>query len=160
MSSTQNEDQNLKRKNGKHIKYLQLAEFFQQWSKDPRTKVGAVIIGDNGQVVQQGYNGFPRGVLDLDERLNDRALKNKYVVHAEANALYNALSSGASVKGTTMYVWGLDVCHDCQKGIIQSGIKMVYMFQPKDKEGWEESTNLAKEMFIESGVEFEVLYEI
>lgn len=138
-------------------KYIELAKFFSQWSKDPRTKVGAVIIGDNGQVLAQGYNGFPRGINDSHERLNNRETKNKLVVHAEENALYNALHNGASVKGSTIYVYGLHVCHNCAKGIIQSGIKNVVMYQPIEKEGWEESTNLAKEMFEESGVKYDVI---
>lgn len=133
-------------------KYIELAELFSNWSKDPRTKVGAVIIGENGQVLSQGYNGFPRGIEDTHERLNNRETKNKLVVHAEENALYNALHNGASVRDSTLYVYGLHVCHNCAKGIIQSGIKTVVMYQPTKKEGWEESTDLAKEMFIESGV--------
>lgn len=144
----------------KEEKYINLAEFFSTWSKDPSTKVGQVIIGDNGQVLQQGYNGLPRCIEDTEERLNNRELKYQYVVHAEKNALYNALLNGVQVKDSTMYVHGLEVCHECQKGIIQSGIKKVVMYVPNDstrKNDWNESTSLAKEMFDEAGVEYEVL---
>lgn len=140
----------------KKNKYMKLAQFFSEWSKDPRTKVGAVIIGENGQVLSQGYNGFPRGIKDTEERLNNREIKNKLVTHAEENALYNALLNNANIENSTIYVYGLHVCHNCAKGIIQSGIKDVVMLETKVND-WTESTTLAKEMFEESGVKFEIL---
>ena len=70
-------------------RYLHLAKEVSTWSKDPSTKVGAVAIGDNGEVLTQGFNGFPRGIKDSSERLKDRERKYKLVVHAEMNAIYN-----------------------------------------------------------------------
>ena len=43
---------------------MQLAEQISTWSKDPTSKIGAVAVGDKGQVLAQGYNGFPRGMDD------------------------------------------------------------------------------------------------
>ena len=80
-------------------RYMMLAAQVSSWSKDPSTKVGAVIVGDKGQIISQGYNGFPRGVKDSSTRYNDRPLKYKLVVHAEMIAILNALYNGASVKG-------------------------------------------------------------
>lgn len=37
-----------------------------------------------------GFNGFPAGIEDNDERLNNKELKNVLMRHAEANALSNA----------------------------------------------------------------------
>ena len=54
------------------LRYLELAEHISTWSKDPSTKIGSIAIGKNGQVLSQGYNGFPRGVIDSTERLKDR----------------------------------------------------------------------------------------
>jgi deoxycytidylate deaminase len=34
------------------------------WSKDPSTKVGAVIVRPDLTVASIGYNGFPRGMSD------------------------------------------------------------------------------------------------
>ena len=45
-------------------KYIDLAKHIATWSKDPSTKIGAVAIGEKGQVLAQGYNGFPRGIDD------------------------------------------------------------------------------------------------
>ena len=48
-------------------RYLQLADCVATWSKDPSRKIGAIAIGSKGQVLAQGYNGFPRGVADTEE---------------------------------------------------------------------------------------------
>ena len=49
-------------------RFLDLAGHVAGWSKDPSTKVGAVIVNDDKQVLGLGYNGFPRGVHDCEER--------------------------------------------------------------------------------------------
>ena len=113
------------------MRYIQLATDVSSWSKDPSAKVGAVIVGSKGQVLSQGYNGFPRGVNDHAERYNDRKEKHKYVVHAEMNAIYNASYTGVSLDGATIYVYGLPVCNECAKGIIQVGIKSVVVATPE-----------------------------
>lgn len=137
-------------------RYINMAKEVATWSKDPSTKVGAVIIGNAGQTVSQGYNGFPRGIDDCEEKYNDRPLKYKMVVHAEMNAIYNAIHNGASTVGSTMYVTGLPVCHECAKAIIQVGIKEV-VIDTKPKEHWEESCALSLEMFEEAGVKLTYL---
>ncbi len=140
--------------NEKWIKrYMQIAEMVSTWSKDPSTKVGAVIVGDNGQIVSQGYNGFPRKVEDLKERYDDRPTKYKFVVHAEMNAILNALYNGASVKDCSLFVHALPICNECAKAIIQSGIKDVYM-DTVINERWQESWEITRAMFEESGVKY------
>ena len=49
-------------------RFLELAHHESRWSKDPSTKVGAVIANDQHQVLSLGYNGFPRGVEDRASR--------------------------------------------------------------------------------------------
>ena len=105
-------------------RYLQLAKQVATWSKDPSTQVGAVAVGDKGQVLSQGYNGFPRGIKD-NERYNDKDLKYRYVVHAEMNCIDNATFHGTSLNGATLYVHGLPMCNECAKAIIQVGIVRV-----------------------------------
>ena len=51
-------------------RYLDLAQHISTWSKDPSRQIGAVVVGDSGQILSIGYNGFPRGIND-DERLHD-----------------------------------------------------------------------------------------
>ena len=106
---------------------LDLAERVASWSKDPSRQIGAVAVGSKGQVLAQGFNGFPRGIVDTADRYNNREIKYKYVVHAEMNVIYNATYNGVSLDGSTLYVSGLPVCSDCAKGIIQVGISRVVM---------------------------------
>lgn len=136
-------------------RYISLAKEISTWSKDPSRKIGAVAIGENGQVLAQGYNGFPRGIFDYDERYNDRPTKYKYVVHAEMNCIYNATLNGVSLKDSTLYVWGLPVCSECAKGIIQVGIKAVYWSTEEEIPPiWQESLKLTTDLFSETGLTF------
>ena len=135
-------------------KYLALAKHVASWSKDPRTKVGAVAVGEVGQILATGYNGFPRNIRDTEERLVDRELKYKYVVHAEQNCIYNATHNGISLQGATLFVSGLHVCRECAKGIIQVGITRVVVDKDEIvREDWIQSLLEAKEILEEAGVE-------
>ena len=103
------------------IRFISIAREYSTWSKDPSTQVGAVAVDPKTRrVLSGGYNGFPRGIEDTDKRLNDRDLKHSLVVHAEMNLIYNATRSGISLEGSHLYVWGLPVCSECAKGIIQT----------------------------------------
>ena len=73
-------------------RYLDIAKEVATWSKDPSRQIGAIAVGDKGQILSQGYNGFPRGVKDTDNRYNNREEKYKYVVHGEMNCIYNAFT--------------------------------------------------------------------
>ena len=134
-------------------RYLALAKEVATWSKDPSTQVGAVTVGAKKEVLSQGFNGFPRGIKDTPERYNHRETKYKFVVHAEMNAIYNATYSGTSLDGATLYTYGLPICSECAKGIIQVGIKKVVIEKSKELDNWNESLRLSQEMFAEAGVE-------
>jgi dCMP deaminase len=127
-----------------------MANHVAQWSKDPSTKVGSVIVDKQYHIVSMGFNGFPRGVLDLPERLDNRATKYKMVVHAEANAIVNATQP---LPGCTIYATPFFFCEDCTKLIIQSGIKRAVSLH-SENERWAESWNTAKLMMDEAGVEW------
>tara|TARA_B100000579_G_scaffold352806_1_gene307313 strand:+ start:449 stop:895 length:447 start_codon:yes stop_codon:yes gene_type:complete len=142
-----------------HKRYLKLAQEVASWSKDPSTKIGAVAIGEKGQVLAQGYNGFPRDVNDTPERYSNRELKYKYVVHAEQNLIYNATYNGVSLDGAVLYVVGLPICSECAKAIIQVGIRQVVMPDQEVPEHWSESWNFTQSLFRESGVEW-IMIEI
>jgi len=124
------------------------------WSKDPSTKIGAIAVGKKGQLLAQGYNGFPRGVEDCPNKYKDRVLKYDYIVHAEENAIYNACTNGVSLEGASMYVTGLPTCHRCAKAIIQVGIKRVFI-RAKVPERWIDSWALTQSLFREAGVYYE-----
>ena len=135
-------------------RYLELAKHIASWSKDPSRKIGAVAVGHNGEVLSQGYNGFPRDIEDFPERYNDRPTKYKYVVHAEMNVIYNSSWNGVSLAGSTLYVYGLPVCSDCAKGIIQAGISSVVMQDQVIPDDWKNSAALTFDMFTEAGVDY------
>ncbi|KAA0444226.1 MAG: dCMP deaminase family protein [Candidatus Thioglobus sp.] len=134
-------------------RYLRLAQEISTWSKDPSTQVGAVTVGSKKEVLSQGFNGFPRGIHDSNERYNNKSTKYSLVVHAEMNAIYNATYSGTSLDGATLYIYGLPICSECAKGIIQVGIKKVIIEKSKELENWNDSVKLSKQMFDEAGVE-------
>jgi dCMP deaminase len=137
------------------LNYLDLAKSIASWSKDPSTQVGAVAVGKHGQILATGYNGFPRGIIDSEERLNTRELKYRYTVHGEMNCIYNAALNGTSLDRSDMYVYGLPVCSECAKGIIQIGVKRVFACYPETiSQKWAESGALTSEMFNETGVEY------
>lgn len=133
-------------------RYLSLAKEISEWSKDPSKKIGAVAVGSKGQVLSQGYNGFPRGIKDNDARYANREEKYRYVVHGEMNCIYNACLNGVSLDGANLYVYGLPVCSECAKGVIQVGIKKVIMQYSEAVPTWEESYKITEQMFKEAGI--------
>jgi dCMP deaminase len=141
-------------------RFLELAQHVANWSKDPSTKVGAVIVNpQTKQVISFGYNGFPRGVEDSKERLENKEVKYKYVVHAEVNAIINA---NISVRGMYLYVYPTimipAVCPECAKVVAQAGIKKVFFYQENNLSSrWEEMSQYTKNIFMESGIEWEII---
>ena len=141
-------------------KYIKLAKEISTWSKDPSTKIGAVVVGADGQILSQGFNGFPRGIKDSEERLNNRERKYELVVHGEMNAIYNASLNGVSLKDSTIYVYGLPTCNECAKGIIQVGIKKVVAMRPeKYNSDWDKSNKNAAALFKEANVMYLIKVE-
>lgn len=137
---------------------MELAKTAASWSKDPSTRVGAVAIGDKGQVLSTGYNGFPRGIEDTEDRLNTRELKYQFMVHAEMNCVYNATYNGVSLDKATLYIYGLPCCSQCALGIIQVGVKRVIMNDPHNHNPrWKDSWELTKELFEEAKVKWEFI---
>lgn len=137
-------------------RYLDLAKRVSTWSKDPSRKIGAVAVGSKGQILSQGFNGFPRGILDSADRYNDRPMKYKLVVHAEMNVIYNATFNGVSLDGASLYVYGLPVCSECAKGIIQVGIEEVFIYTDNVVPAiWTEAFELTLDMFKEARIKCE-----
>ena len=132
-------------------RFLALAEHISNWSKDPSTQVGAVITHTRSKrVVSMGFNGFPAGVEDTWERLEDRGTKYEMVVHAEQNAL---MFAGDRAEGCTLYVHPLPPCARCAVMIIQAGIKRVVCDQPDfDHQRWGEAAKIADTLFREAGL--------
>lgn len=125
---------------------MEMANLIASWSKDPSTQVGCVIADDKHRIVSMGYNGFPRGVEDLEERYENRPVKQLFVAHAERNAIDNARTS---VEGCILYT-PLEPCSECAKTIIQKGIKKVITYKRNDIPHFH--WDVTRQMFKESGV--------
>jgi dCMP deaminase len=135
-------------------RFLKIAKEIATWSKDPSTKCGCVIVYDR-RIIATGYNGFPRDVKDLPERYEDRELKYSMVVHAESNAIVNAV---APLEGATLYVTGSPCC-DCAKLICQTGIEDIVSIpdSPEFELRWADSIEVTKLLFRESGIEWNTI---
>ncbi len=146
-------------------KYIELAKYVAlNWSKDPSTKVGAVVANFEMRQEFLGYNGFPRGVADTPERYNNREVKYTLVVHAEANAI---LKAGRLAKGATLYVWPSfslpPICNECAKLVIQSQIAEVVGYEPDLSDPrvqrWIDSISVSKTMCEEAGITWRTIKE-
>ena len=86
---------------------------------------------------------------------SEMCIRDRYVVHAEMNCIYNAAENGVSLKGSTLYIVGLPVCTDCSKGIIQSGIKRVVAKSKETPDRWLQAITDTQSIFNEAGIIYE-----
>ena len=132
-------------------RFLRIAEEVATWSKDPGTRVGAVLVLDR-RIIATGYNGFPQGISDTFERYDDRETKLRLTVHAEVNAILNAAKSGAKTKGSTLYVT-FPPCVHCSSSVIQSGVERVVCPAVESAPvRWRESFTQGYNLLVESGI--------
>ena len=102
--------------------YMGFAAHSALKSKDS-TKVGAVLVGPDGEVRLTSYNGPPRGVRDFASR-RERPMKYLFSSHAEANIVAFAAREGSRTGGCTVYVTHMP-CASCARSLIQAGVKSV-----------------------------------
>ncbi len=128
-------------------RFLDMAALVAAWSKDPSTKVGAVIVDPLHRVVSVGYNGLPHGMCDERGILDDRDMRLACTVHAEENAI---LFAQRGLAGHTLYVFPVPPCGPCAAKIRQTGIARVvapcfdnHEFQAR----WEKSLEGARKVF-------------
>ena len=114
--------------------FMGVAKLSAMRSKDPKTQVGARIVGNHNRILSIGYNGTPNGFEDdifpwdrEGEPLNTKYL---YVCHAEMNAILNYRGSRKELENAKIYV-DLFPCNECAKLIIQAGIKEVIYLSDK-----------------------------
>lgn len=132
-------------------RFVRIAHEVATWSKDPGTKVGAVLVNDK-RILATGYNGFPSGISDSLDRYTDREVKLAYTVHAEVNALLNAAKNGARTEGSTLYTT-FHPCVNCAASVIQGGIaRVVCPTVDSSPERWRENFTRAKDLLSEAGV--------
>ena len=68
------------------------------------------------------------------------------------NVIYNAYQNGISLKGSTLYVFGLPVCLDCANAIIQVAFKRIVICDIKNDERWNKSFQVTLNKFKEAGI--------
>jgi dCMP deaminase len=134
------------------LRFLELAKLISGWSKDPSTKVGAVITLGN-QPLGIGINGFPRGMPDREELYADRTEKYSRIVHGEVNALLHA--STPLPDGCTLYTWPCLSCDRCAVLMLQAGIRrFVAPFPTTDAlSRWGDAFERTKKYVVECGGE-------
>jgi len=135
--------------------FLSIAETVKLKSKDQSTQIGAVIVGENNEVLSTGYNSFPRGLDDNLKERQERPEKYFYMVHAESNAIVNAARVGVSLKNSTIYLTCGIPCCECTKLIINAGIKTIFCKNTiEDVKGshWDESKKKSIEMINECNI--------
>ena len=144
--------------------FLALAKVHAEMSKDPNTRVGAVIVGPNREIRSAGFNGFPRLICDTPERLHDRDTKMQLIIHAEMNAIVQAASIGTALDGCTLYlaatddtgmVWGGPPCTRCTVHVIQAGIRTIVSRPIKAVPSrWHADLEVARSLIVEAGIEY------
>lgn len=118
----------------KHEEYfMDIAKAIAAKSKDPRTKVGSILVDSDNRIVSTGYNGMPYRCKE-DELWSD---KYPFVIHAEMNAI---LYAKRDLRGCQMYTT-LAPCINCLKHSLQAGIRVITYdnyrhdrFEKKEKE--------------------------
>ena len=131
-------------------RFLELAQSFARWSKDPSTAVGCCLVDDDKRILSDGYNGFCRGANDDPAIYADRPKKWARVIHAEANAVAAAARNGVPTKGATAYVTH-PCCAQCAGLLIQAGVTRIVWPLIDLKPEWLPSVESALSLFIEAG---------
>jgi dCMP deaminase len=136
-----------------------MAEFVSSKSKDPSTKVGCVIAGEDNEILSTGFNGFARGIDETIRSRWQRPDKYKWVIHAESNAIANAARVGVSLKGSTLYMNYTPkdtLCDTCAPLIIQAGIVKIVgpnIDFPGNSTAPYDVVGIPNEMLTEAGLE-------
>tara|TARA_Y100001938_G_scaffold117820_1_gene162659 strand:- start:1008 stop:1514 length:507 start_codon:yes stop_codon:yes gene_type:complete len=99
------------------------AVLWSRRSHDSETQCGCVLV-KNKTVIATGYNGFMRDIND--SALPDtRPEKYPFIIHAEANAVYNCAREGKSTLGARAYITA-PPCTTCLQMLWQCGIHEIY----------------------------------
>ena len=117
----------------KEATIFKAARVFAEDSRDPDTQVGCIVVSNKGHILTTGYNGPPRNVDDSKIPLT-RPEKYTFMVHAEANAIYNAARNGIALEESTFFVTH-SPCFKCLQAIYQVGAEEVVLL-PQQHKGW------------------------
>lgn len=110
--------------------FLDLADVYAKRATCNRLSVGCVIAKGNIQLAE-GYNGSIAGdphCTDVGCLKNDQGRCIR-TIHAEQNAILNAMKKGVNIEGATAYVTH-ECCETCTKLLAQAGIVRVVFRHP------------------------------
>lgn len=161
---------------GTNFVYANLIECYKlaQNSRDLSSQNGARLFTSNGELLGEGWNDFPAGVLWTEERATTRPIKYEYTEHAERNAIFDAAKKltldsiydlpdynaqrSPFLDSQMICPWA--ACADCARSIITMGVKHLYVHKQRmelTSQGahateWNDKVNRALDMMLEAGV--------
>lgn len=107
----------------KHEVYMANARNYAELSKCVRLQVGCVIINEHGRTISTGVNGSGKDQINCNEvdhgegHCNHHAWSLVHELHAEKNALFNLIDTGARAREMTFYVTH-SPCQSCLTDIV------------------------------------------
>lgn len=138
-------------------RFMDLAKLVSSWSKDPVVKVGAAVRGSDNRVLSVGYNGFPAGIEDRENWLNDKETKRMMTVHAEVNALM--YMPVVDARSATLYVTR-PPCIECAKFIVAHGlIGRVICYRIPPESNWHQACKQGEWLMVQAGIWSEWYHE-
>lgn len=127
-----------------HKKSMKYAMKMSEYSLDPSTKVGCMILFKDGNA-SFGCNQFPEGVKPIW----DRKIKYLQIVHAEINALLDGLRRKRvdDLKDAIIYITEFP-CSRCCSTLLQAGLRNFVIRQPKGgfADRWKDDIESSKSM--------------
>lgn len=100
---------------------MALAHVASLRSEDPYRKVGAAALDHDNRVIGTAYNGLAPGFDPSPEFWNDRAARQKFMLHAEVNLCSLFRRGEARIVATTTMP-----CTACMQTLCAYGIKEIY----------------------------------
>lgn len=109
-----------------HKLYMNFANFISKCSKDPHTKVGAVIVSKDNKLLSIGFNDGPNSFKNIPwDKREGEITKYDYVIHAEMNCIFNYQGPSSDFIDSKIYV-NVSPCIRCACVLANKKIKKVY----------------------------------
>lgn len=136
----------------KILKFFAIAEAVASLSKIPTGQVGAIILDKHLNLLSSGWNGFPRGVDDINPDRLVSGQKRFWTCHAEGNCVAQAARTGARLNNSILLVTTLFPCSNCAALVIQAGVKHIFTTKSPKGTRWFDEAKHAKQMFKEAKI--------
>lgn len=134
--------------------FFDIIDVIAQRSDDPNTKLGAIIVSPDNNIISIGYNGLPRGI-EPTELNTTRPTKYDYMEHAESNAILNCVRNSIAIPQRSKLYVQMVPCVTCTRAIIQAGIGEVIIGNTvSSNPKWEEDWATSNTMLTEAGIKW------